>query len=293
MRYQLLKETESIPTMIMQSQQKQKPVYVLGHSDEELQRLIRQARFFGDLTEQVFLNAGVQSGMRVLDVGCGVGDVSFLLARMVGPSGSVLGIDKSPEAIIAACDRAQAAGLKNVTFLEGDIEDISLEYSIDAAVGRLILLYLADPAQMLRRIAEKVKTGGIIAFQDMDMSNIRSLPRIALFQQCAEWIVETFRRGGVETQMGLKLFQTFIAAGLPAPQMILGARVEGGPNSAGYEYFTDIMRSLLPMMERLDVVSAEEVQIATLAERLRDKVTAGGGVIVLPSLVGAWTTKRD
>jgi hypothetical protein len=75
--------------------------------------------------------------------------------------------------------------------------------------------------------------------------------------------------------------------------MILGARVEGGPNSAGYEFFTDVMRSLLPMMERLAVVSAEEVQIATLAERLRDKVTAGGGVIILPSLVGAWTTKSD
>ena len=71
--------------------------YILGHDPGELDRLIAQARFFGDLTEEVLRRAGVGPGMRVLDVGCGTGDVSFLAARLVGPTGSVLGVDRSAD----------------------------------------------------------------------------------------------------------------------------------------------------------------------------------------------------
>jgi hypothetical protein len=61
--------------------------YILGHDRDELDRLIYQARFFGGLTEEVLRRAGLAPGMRVLDVGCGTGDVSFLAARLVGPTG--------------------------------------------------------------------------------------------------------------------------------------------------------------------------------------------------------------
>jgi SAM-dependent methyltransferase len=72
------------------------PRYILGHDRDELDRLIDQARFFGDLTEEVLRRAGVEPGMRVLDVGCGTGDVLFLATRLVGPTGAVLGVDRSP-----------------------------------------------------------------------------------------------------------------------------------------------------------------------------------------------------
>jgi SAM-dependent methyltransferase len=60
------------------------PRYILGHDRDELDRLIAQARFFGDLTEEVLRRAGMEPGMRVLDVGCGTGDVLFLAARLSG-----------------------------------------------------------------------------------------------------------------------------------------------------------------------------------------------------------------
>jgi hypothetical protein len=71
----------------------------------------------------------------------------------------------------------------------------------------------------------------------------------------------------------------------------MGARVEGGADSPAYEYMAQTVRSLLPMMEKLGVATVEEVQIDTLARRVRDEVMAGGGVIVLPHLVGAWARK--
>ncbi len=275
----------------MGNQQTQKSVYVFGHSESELRRLIDQSQFFGGLTEQVFLSAGLASGMRVLDVGCGAGDVSFLAAKLVGASGRVLGMDKSSASIAVARERAEAAKLQNVTFIQGDVADLSLKDSFDAVVGRLVLMYLPDPVAALRRMANHVRTDGLIIFHEMDTAGFRSLPYSPVFEKCAGWINETCRRGGIETQMGLKLYQTFLSAGLPAPQMILGARIEGGQNSPAYEYVAQTVRSLLPMMEQFGVAKAEEVQIETLAQRMRDEVTTGGGVIVIPPLVGAWARK--
>jgi len=131
---------------------KQDRVYVLGHSAEELNRLIDQARLFGELTEDVFVRAGIGPGMRVLDVGCGAGDVSFLLARMVSPSGEVVGVDRSEEAVAMATARAQAMGLSQVSFSQGELEDISLDQPVDAAVGRFVLMYSPDPSVSLRCI---------------------------------------------------------------------------------------------------------------------------------------------
>jgi ubiquinone/menaquinone biosynthesis C-methylase UbiE len=266
----------------------QQPVYVLGHSPGELKRLTDQARFFEDLTEQVFARADIRAGMHVLDVGCGAGDVSFLLARMVGAAGSVIGIDRSTEAVATASERARQMGLRQVRFSQGNIEEISLDQPVDAAVGRFVLMYSNEPSVLLRRVAANVKPGGIVAFQEMNVDRVQSFPPAKLFDQTVARIIETFNRGKVETRMGLKLYQTFIEAGLPPPQMILGARVEAGPDSLGYEHLAGVARSLLSMMEKFGVAKIDDIQIETLASRLRDEVSSGGGVIVLPSLVGAW-----
>jgi 2-polyprenyl-3-methyl-5-hydroxy-6-metoxy-1,4-benzoquinol methylase len=271
------------------NQNKQDRVYVLGHSAEELNRLIDQARLFGELTEDVFVRAGISAGMRVLDVGCGAGDVSFLLARMVGPSGAVVGVDRSEEAVAMATARAQAMGLSQVSFSQGEIEDISLDRPVDAAVGRFVLMYSADPSNTLRRVAANVRAGGIVAFQEMNVAEAKSFPRVDLYEQSIRRIVETLDREKAKTLMGLGLFRTFVEAGLPPPQMIMGARVEGSPDSLGYQIVAQVVKSLLPVMEKLGVANEKEIQIETLAQRLRDEIIFRGAVIVLPPLVGAWT----
>jgi SAM-dependent methyltransferase len=227
--------------------------------------------------------------MRVLDVGCGAGDVSFLLARMVGPSGAVFGVDRSEEAVALATARAQALGLARVSFWQGDIEDISLDRPVDAAVGRFVLMYSAEPSIALRRVAANVRAGGIVAFQEMNVEETKSFPQVDLFEQSMRWIIETLHREKVKTLMGLGLYRTFVEAGLPPPQMIMGARVEGSPDSRGYQIVAQVVKSLLPVMEKLGVANEKELQIETLAQRLRDEVLSRGAVIVLPPLVGAWT----
>jgi ubiquinone/menaquinone biosynthesis C-methylase UbiE len=152
--------------------------YVLGHSDIELERLIAQARIYEPLTRRFLLDAGLQDGMRVLDVGCGVGDVSFLAARLVGPTGEVIGIDRSTTAVETASRRAQELAAPNVSFLVGDAGAMDVEKPFDAAIGRFVLQFSSDPPSMMREIARHVRPGGTIAFQEVDWSGCRSLPNL-------------------------------------------------------------------------------------------------------------------
>jgi ubiquinone/menaquinone biosynthesis C-methylase UbiE len=73
--------------------------YALGRNEAEYERLIEQAELLRPLTRRVFEAAGIGPRMRVLDVGCGVGDVSFLVGEMVGSDGSVVGVDLDGTAV--------------------------------------------------------------------------------------------------------------------------------------------------------------------------------------------------
>jgi len=265
--------------------------YVLGHGSDEHRRLILQSRFVGELTETVFARAGLAQGMRVLDVGCGAGDVSLLAAAFVGSGGSVLGVDQSPDSVALARERAKAAGLDNVKFEVGQLEEFRHGGPFDALVGRLVLLYLKEPAVVLRQLAELVRPGGLVIFQEMEMATARSVPDIPLWSSCGKWIVEAFKRAGVETAMGSRLYSIYKQAGLGEPQMLVGGRVEGSPHSEIYEWLAQTVRSLLPMIEKTGVATREEVGIDTLADRLRAEVTANEAVVHSPTFVGAWARK--
>ena len=79
--------------------------YVLGHSKPEIERLIAQSAVLDSTTLRLFHETGLKSGMRVLDIGCGAGDVSMLAAKIVGKTGTVVGIDRSIDAINYARSR--------------------------------------------------------------------------------------------------------------------------------------------------------------------------------------------
>src|SRR5215475_15003579 len=134
--------------------------YALGYTAAEHERLIRQAALIAPYTERLFRQAGVGPGQRVLDLGSGVGDVSMLLARIVGPSGEVVGIERDSSSIARAEARAAAAGLLNVSFMQSDVSDISSDKLFDAAVGRFILPFQPDPISVLRGVARLVRLGG-------------------------------------------------------------------------------------------------------------------------------------
>ena len=81
--------------------------YVLGHTEHELQRLRTQAALIDPITKWFLIEAGISTGMRVLDIGSGAGHVAFLAAEIVGDAGEVIGADRSAEAVRAATAELQ------------------------------------------------------------------------------------------------------------------------------------------------------------------------------------------
>jgi ubiquinone/menaquinone biosynthesis C-methylase UbiE len=265
------------------------PEYVLGHAAEELDRLITQAAFFGDLTGHTLRVAGLGPGMRVLDVGCGAGDVSFLAASIVGPGGSVVGVDQNPDAIGLAQGRATEARLDHVSFQAGDITQLPFAGEFDAVIGRLVLIYLGDPAAGVRAFARYLKPGGLVYFQEFCEPRIASVPPVPLVDECVRIINEAFARANITLYSGLHLARIYRDAGLPSPKMLAMSRVETGDDSPGYAYLAQTLKSLLPMIEKTGVATKEQVDIETLAARLKEESVARGAVLHMPELIAAWT----
>lgn len=266
--------------------------YLLAHSSEEVRRLQRQADFVDSLTRRLFEMAGITPGMRVLDVGSGAGDVALLLAEYVGQQGSVVGVELNPRMVQLARQRAQQAGLSNISFLEGDIHTVALDGEFDAVVGRLILIYIRDSVAVLRRLVEHLRPGGIVAFQDLEFAGTgASWPPAPLSSQAVGWLREVFRRSGLEIHMGLQLYRLFLDAGLPEPRMELISTAGGGASWEGYYHLAAVLKSVLEPLIKLGIATEEEIGIETLEERLREEAVRLGGAITAIALMNAWTHK--
>ena len=202
--------------------------YILGHSEREIRRLMHQATIPRPITERL-RDAGIGRGMRVLDLGCGAGDVSMLAAQLVGASGSVVGIDRSGEAIAVARERARSAKLKHVNFREGSGEAFSDPEPYDAVIGRCVLIHQADPAAFIRAAASLVRPGGIVAFHELCLAGqvVQSLPYVSLWQQAGEWIQVAFRAVAAHHDAGGRLIEHFSRAGLPRPTLFCESPVGG------------------------------------------------------------------
>jgi ubiquinone/menaquinone biosynthesis C-methylase UbiE len=114
------------------------------------------------LTDLMVRNAGIKPGYSVLDLACGTGEPALTIAKIVGPSGKVVGLDIAPGMIAVAKERMAAQGLKNVTFQLNEHDDLPTlqDKSFDAATCRLGLMFMPDPVRMLKSIRRALKPGG-------------------------------------------------------------------------------------------------------------------------------------
>lgn len=264
--------------------------YPLGHSEHERERLKRQAALYLEVTLWVFRQAGIKAGMSVLDVGCGVGDVSFAARQLVGESGQVFGIDRSADAVTEATQRAREAGWNNVHFEVADCSSFTSPNVFDALVGRLVLLYQPDPVQTLKSLTRMLKKNGIVSFLEYDMKlSPTCYPPNPLFERILSIVLTAFERTGVRLRMGAELHSTFVHAGLTPPTLHVEIPAGAGPDWVAYEIFTGIVRSLLPAIEKFGIATMREIDINTLAQRLRDECVRDGAVTMTPAMVGAWS----
>jgi SAM-dependent methyltransferase len=260
-----------------------------GIGADEVARLEVQGAALAPATRMILAEAGIRPGMRVLDLGCGAGDVAFVAAGLVGPGGSVVGVDRSPEALARARLRAGQRGLAQVRFVEGDLGEPAPGGPFDAIVERLVLWTVPDPAALLRRQATVLRPGGLVVPIEEDLSTIRSLPATAFGTQVKSWLVEAFAKAGM-SMVGSRLWAIVQEAGL-RPVGMIGVQPHFGPgDETGIASLVETMRLAEPLIVGTGVATAEQIAMDTFEQRLRDENQRTQAVGAYPMLLSAWAT---
>jgi SAM-dependent methyltransferase len=186
--------------------------YVLATGDAAAHRLQLLHRLYGPGGQRAVTLAGLEPGMRVADLGCGVGMVTAMLAELVGPGGQVVGVDFSG-AQIAQAREMLPARLSNVSFVEASAADTGLPYgTFDLVYSRFLLIHLTEPMKALREMRNLLKPGGILVCEDGDLTSAGSEPpsRLSAFSELFGRLGPTW---GVDYTLGRNLFHMALDAG--------------------------------------------------------------------------------
>jgi ubiquinone/menaquinone biosynthesis C-methylase UbiE len=241
------------------------------------------------ITERLLRSAGIDAGMRVLDLGCGAGDVSMLAAELVGPAGFVVGIDRSQEVLKVARERAEEGGLRQIGFVRASVEEFSIDEPFDLVIGRYILVHQSEPVALLRKAARLVRPGGALAFHEVRIaSDTKSLPRVPLWDLTTK-LVRIALRSSVSNYDGAdRLVEHFSQAGLPCPDLFCEELVGGSLDSPLYGSLAELLQTLQPQLEKMRIMPAETIAMDGLESRLRDAVVEAHSQVFGPGQVCAW-----
>lgn len=248
-----------------------------------------------DITERLLDDAGIAKGMRVLDLGCGPGDVSLMLARRVGPSGHVTGIDRNAGALVTARERCAEQKIEWARFIEGDLIEPSIDGGpFDAIVARRVLMYLPDPAATLRRLMPLLRPGGRVILQEHDATMLpgRRVP-FPEHEKLLHLMWQTVVREGADMHIGFQLPSIFAAAGLRLEHIHAEAivRVAGLPPDAGMADLAKLGGVMAARMEQHGVATARDIGLDTLAERLALELAEAGSPYIGDMAFCAWASK--
>jgi ubiquinone/menaquinone biosynthesis C-methylase UbiE len=261
--------------------------YALGHAPTEIQRLVEQATILRPITTRLLKEAGIRSGMRVLDIGCGAGDVTMLAAELVGESGTVLGIDRSEAAIEAA--RARMASIRNVAFEIASPEELPDDQRFDMVIGRYVLIFQDDPASFVRASARLARSSGAIAFHEIDdADDYTAFPAAASWTQANDWVTRAFRHMFPSFDVPGRLVECFAKAGLDAPNLFCEVIAGDGERSPIPGWIAGAVRTLMPQIIEHGWASEEAIDIDNLEERLRAEAISAHSQLTAPRQVCAW-----
>ena len=263
--------------------------YVLGHSEPEIRRLQTQAAILRPISERLLQSAGIRPGMRVLDLGTGAGDVAMLAAELVGPLGCVVGIDRNPQAVSIATQRARDGGLQHLAFHEAEADSFVNNAGFDLVVGRYVLIHQSNPVAFLRAAARLAKPGGTIAFHELRLRDAcHSLPHVPLWDLIDKLLRLAFSTALPHYDAGDRLIQHFNDAGLPEPNLFCETHILGTADAPYYAWAVDTLRSLLPQLRRIGIVAEELIDMATLERRLREAILVAHSQVAGPPQICVW-----
>jgi ubiquinone/menaquinone biosynthesis C-methylase UbiE len=266
--------------------------YVLGSDDAEITRLDNQAGSIAGATEALLRAAGIGGPMRVLDLGTGLGHVAFMVAGLLDPEGSVVGVDKAERLLEIAEGRRAAAGLGNVEFRHADARGFRDSEPFDAIVSRLLLFHLPDREEVLRFHLDALRPGGAMVVVEFDIGAMRAEPAVPLVETVRVWIEAAFRSAGADPRIGTQAAQLLRRAGV-ADVTTFGIQAYFAPSDPlGPILCAGVTRSLAPQIVAQGIADEDELGLETLQARIAEEVAARDAVVLPPAVVGAWGRAR-
>jgi ubiquinone/menaquinone biosynthesis C-methylase UbiE len=244
------------------------------------------------ITYNLLVDAGIKKGMHILDIGCGRGDVSFLLADMVGIEGSVLGLDLDDNALEVARERASENKLKNVDFIKSDLNNLSIDNDeFDAIVGRRVLMYLPDPRKVISELSNMLKIGGMMIFQESDSTmSSKSIIPMPLHKQVDKWIWDTVEHEGGNIHIGFDLWSLLTQKGLTVEKLRAEAIVQTPEKPLPRAL---IVKLMLPRIIKTGIATEDKIDINTLEDRLTEERVKTKATYISEIVFYGWARKIE
>jgi ubiquinone/menaquinone biosynthesis C-methylase UbiE len=192
----------------------------MGGTDEEAMRLEVQAAALSDVIEKEIEAMDIQSGMSILDAGCGTGAITRRLAQKAHPA-KVTGVDFDRVFIENAKAIVDDENIDNIEYALGDIDNLTYpDDSFDLAFCRLVLMHVEDPVKTVSEFKRVTKKGGAVAISDVDDDTIilhPYLPKMMdLWRRYGQW-AKTMK---MDRHIGRQLFSILSQAGLEKIKII-------------------------------------------------------------------------
>jgi len=250
-------------------------------------RLTVLARVLAPTTEKLFERAGPITGLKVIDVGCGGGDVTFPLARHVGPDGHVTGIDLDEEKLKAARAAAEAQGFSHVRFEASDVTKRWPVAEADLVYGRFILTHLKQPQDLLAQAMAALKPGGMILIEDIDIAGCFCYPENTAVDASFQLYMALSRRRGGDPIVGRRLGLLLEEAGFGDVGTTLAQPFsrQGGAKEVATLTFAAIADGL----KAEGLVTAED--IARIDREMEDFNRRPDTIVSMPRIFQAWGRK--
>jgi SAM-dependent methyltransferase len=261
--------------------------YVIRGGERGYERLALLARTRWPDTAALFARAGLSPGMRCIDLGCGGGQVTLEIARLVAPDGSAVGVDMDEVKLDLARQAAAEGGLANVEFRQLNVRDWDEPGSYDAVYSRFLLQHLSEPADMLGRMWAAVRPRGVLIVEDADFDGWCCHPPNEGFAFFVRSYAEVLRRRGGDHALGRKLYGGFLAAGIPGREVGIVQPVWTGEDGKSLAWSTLEASAEAIVAER--VASQEEVTaaLASLWQFTADPQTLISG----PRIFQLWSSR--
>lgn len=244
---------------------------------EEFGRLQTQAEEFSASSRESLAKLQLSADMNVLDVGCGTGDVLFMIASILGPKGQAVGIDFNPLAVNYCLEAAKKRNIHNARFYVADAMNLDFDsQSYDTVYSRFVLQHIKDPRKVLREMIRVTKPGGHLMIEDCDLFTWIVHPENDSVSALWHWYEGIQVQRGTDPQIGRKLYSMFLDEGL-SPNVDIYSKCV-------YSTRTNFWGSIIAVLDKID-----NEELKNLTKGIQEFATTPNSIFVFPLVFRVWS----